>query len=89
MSHNTSNSRASLAYPVYRGMGDGPVALLFAIPRARSESTGDHTKILLTTNNGRLGTPDAETNKHATAAIPRWWQPYLTVLRRLAQQDKA
>lgn len=89
MSRNTSSSRVPPAYPVYRGMGDGPVALLFAIPRARSQSIGDHTKIRLATNNGRMSTPDAESDKHATPAINRWWQPYLTALRRLAQQGKA
>lgn len=89
MSRNTSSSRVPPAYPVYRGMGDGPVALLFAIPCTHPQSIGDHTKTLLTTNNGRLSAPDAESDKHATPSISRWWQPYLKVLRHLAQQGKA
>ncbi|SFS14629.1 hypothetical protein SAMN05216570_3125 [Dyella sp. OK004] len=94
MSHATISNRVLPAYPTYRGMGDGPVALLVAVPRARPQSitdgsAGDQGKILLTTNNGRMSTPDLESDKPTTPGSSSWWRHCIVVLRHLAQQGKA
>lgn len=94
MNHATSSSRALPAYPIYRGMGDGPVALLVAVPRTRPQSVtdasaGDQDKILLITNNGRMSTPDLESDRPTTPSCSPWWRHCIVALRHLAQQGKA
>jgi hypothetical protein len=94
MSHATTSSRVLPAYPTYRGMGDGPVALLVAVPRGRpqnvtNDSAGDQSKILLITNNGRMSTPDVESDKRTKLNSHPWWRHCIMALRHLAQQGKA
>lgn len=89
MSHIPPSDRARPAYPTYRGMGDGPVALLVAVSRTRSPHAGDPARIMLTTNNGRLSAPDIGSDKRTASDTTSWWQQCMVVLRHLAQQGKA